>query len=105
MSYVALPGFCFRPWISLPAGLCLVSTAFTGLECDQSLPKPGHQAKALETSISWKRFADFLICFLGDLSYMLALSLVCSLLPIEEATSSAAYLDDDNCWISNRMIM
>ena len=33
MSDAVLPGLCFRPWISLPVGLCSMSTAFAELVC------------------------------------------------------------------------
>ena len=55
MQPVSNAGLCSRPWISLPAGLWSVFTAFTEPEIqqqhDRSLVNPTHQAKALEASI------------------------------------------------------
>jgi len=48
-----LPGLCFRSWISLPVGLCSVSTTSTELQIqwqhDQSLAKPCPPSES-----SWK---------------------------------------------------
>jgi len=56
-------GLCFRPWISLPTSLCLVSTAFTELEiqrqCDRSQPKPHSPSQAHGTIISLERSCWF----------------------------------------------
>ena len=61
-SYTALPGLCFRPWISLPADLwcpqLLQNWRYSCSTIDHRR-NPAHQAKALGTSISLERSCWF----------------------------------------------
>ena len=59
MSDAVLLGLCFRPWISLPAGLCSMSTAFmnwrySGNAIDRCRNRT-HRGKSLGTCTSLER--------------------------------------------------
>lgn len=100
VSNAPLPGLCFGPWISLPAGLCSVSTAFKELTMWSISVETRPPRK---TSSNLNGFADLNILYCKALAIW-PLPLVRSLFVTGDKTltSLATCSRQRNGWISNR---